>query len=190
MRYLGIAAVILALSGCRPPPAPVLSPFADGKDLVLLKPMKYQVADTGHVIIVPKGFVTDLASIPRGFCIYMGRLESHGRAAIVHDYLYWSQVSSREQADKLLLLAMEESCVGKPKRTSIYAGVRLGGKSAWESNRNERQSGLPRIIPEKYLPLPPDATWKEYRKILYDAGVRPRERGPSEPPPGWCDVVK
>ena len=72
---------------------------------------------------MPKGFVTDFASIPQAFWSF--GLSAHGRnskAAIVHDYLYWTQGCSREQADNLLMIAMKESSVDTGQRIAIYDG--------------------------------------------------------------------
>jgi hypothetical protein len=48
----------------------------------------YQIGQTSTVIVAPRGFVTDFASIPEAFWSF--GLSAHGRyskAAIVHDYL-------------------------------------------------------------------------------------------------------
>src|SRR5256885_9984018 len=48
---------------------------------------------------VPKGFVTDLASVPRIFWSYLRPDGNYAYAAIIHDYLYWVQSRAREAAD-------------------------------------------------------------------------------------------
>lgn len=63
------------------------------------------------MITVPSGFVPDGASIPRILHIAIPTTGWYGRAAIIHDYLYWSQLCTREQADNLMLIAMKESTV-------------------------------------------------------------------------------
>ncbi len=57
------AAVVCCLSaaGQQPIPAPVLKPFADNRDWVLMENLRYQIGQTSTVIVVPKGFVTDFA---------------------------------------------------------------------------------------------------------------------------------
>jgi len=83
-----------------------LSAAADNRDWVLIEHLRYQIGQTSTVIVVPRGFVTDVASIPQAFWSF--GLSAHGRyskAAIVHDYLYWTQGCSREQADNLLMIA-------------------------------------------------------------------------------------
>src|SRR5207247_1284886 len=51
---------------------------------------------------VPEGFVTDLASIPRVFYWALRPDGAYAHAAVVHDYLYWQQKTTRELADDTL----------------------------------------------------------------------------------------
>src|SRR5207245_3938845 len=52
-------------------------------------------------------------------------------AAVVHDFLYWDQSCTREQADDLLRVAMAESQVDPKQRDIIWRSVRTFGHSAW-----------------------------------------------------------
>lgn len=88
-------------------------------------------------ITVPKGFKTDLASIPR---IAMSIIPVHGkqtRAAVIHDWLYvmGGKVSegtfTKKQADELFRDIMEEQGVGKIKRNIMFAAVRVGGRGSF-----------------------------------------------------------
>lgn len=56
----------------------------------LEEPVSYRVvdADDSEVVTVPPGFHTDFASIPRPFWFWIAPWGRHGRAAIVHDFLY------------------------------------------------------------------------------------------------------
>lgn len=173
MKRLGIIAIILLVASCARIPAPTMRPFADNHDWVLVEDLTYNVGESGLSITVPKGFVTDFASIPQA--LWSFGLSPHGRyskAAIIHDYLYWTGDCTKEQADNLLLIAMKESGVCDSKAKIIYEGVNLGGESAWNSNKAQREMQLPRIIPLEYLSLPDDATWCEYRMFLRSSGVR------------------
>src|SRR2546422_337552 len=111
------------------------------------------------------------ASIAQPFWSLLSPHGLYSKAAIVHDYLYWSQLCTREQADNIFLIAMKESGVAPAQRLDIYAGVRAGGGAAWNANRDERARGLPRVIPENFLRMPSAATWAEYRKTLVARGV-------------------
>jgi hypothetical protein len=168
----------------QPIPAPVLKPFADNRDWVLMENLVYQIGQTSTVIVVPRGFVTDFASIPQAFWSF--GLSAHGRyskAAIVHDYLYWTQGCSREQADNLLMIAMKESRVDTGQRIAIYEGVRLGGSQPWLNNADERQRGMIRVVPEAALGFGPEVVWRDYRSTLAPSAVT--ELGVVEPP-AYC----
>jgi hypothetical protein len=155
-----------------PIPPPVVKPFADSRDWMLVETVEYSIGNSGVIISVPKGFVTDFASIPQP--LWSFGLSPYGRfskAAIVHDYLYWKQDCTREQADNLLLIAMKESGVSRTQQSEIYLGVRAGGETAWESNRRARAAGLIKIIPGDRLDFPYEINWPDYRKQLLDLGV-------------------
>jgi hypothetical protein len=164
----GLVAALL-LSGCMSLaiPQPVVKPFADGRDWVLMRPLTYDVPAAGQSGVVPLGFVTDFASIPRGLWTALPPYERYGPAAIVHDYLYWAQPCTREEADMVLLEAMRESKVPLATRETIYRAVRVGGRRAWTANARERAQGLRRMIPpDRIESIPSDATWPEFRKTL------------------------
>lgn len=168
-----------------PPPAPEPAPdpippvpqleFADGKYQMLFVPMTWSIGASGVSITVPAGFVHDNASVP---ALLQSLLPSHGtygKAAVVHDYLYWSQTCTRLQADNLLMVAMKESDVPPASRTAVYRGVRLGGGSAYRENRAARAAGIVRVVPPEFRELPATATWQQYQAMLRDAGVRDPE---------------
>ena len=113
------------LAGQQPPPAPVVQPFVDGADWVVVKPFTYRIGNTNHEITVPAGFVTDFASIPLIFRSVLSPTGQPGRAAIVHDFLYWQQWCARPQADRILLLAMIESRVSATVRQGVYRAVHV-----------------------------------------------------------------
>jgi len=156
----------------QPIDAPLMKPFADNRDWVLFRALEYRVGQSDVTITVPRGFVTDFASIPQPFWgTGLSPNGTYSKAAIVHDYLYWTQGCTRKQADNILLIAMKESEVDTTTRAAIYEGVRFGGDSAWESNAAERARGLPRIIPDSDLEFGPTILWRDYRALLAQRGV-------------------
>jgi hypothetical protein len=163
----------LALVGANVPPAEPLLPFGDFQDWILFAPLQWTIGATHDSITVPIGFVTDLASIPQMLWSIGLRPEGqYSRAAIVHDYLYWSQNCTREQADHLLLIAMKESNVGTIQEDLIYAAVHTAGGSAWDNNAKEKKAGLVRILPpEVRNPNDPNMIWSVYRAQLFKQGV-------------------
>lgn len=166
-------ATIVILCGCKAIKPVSVTLFIDGNNCVLNDRLIYQIDNSTNTIVVPAGFVSDFASIPRVFYSIYRPTGRYQWAAVVHDYLYWEQTTSREEADNILLHAMQESGVSRVDRDVIYYAVRLGGNSAWDQNKSEKDRGLPRIIPREYMDIPANTTWEEYRKFLFDHGVRP-----------------
>jgi Protein of unknown function (DUF1353) len=123
-----------------------MTPFGGGQDSVLMSELAYRIGDTNHIIIVPAGFVTDFASTPRAIWSVLPPTGRYQMAAIVHDFLYWEQQCTREQADSLLRVAMAESLVGPFKRDIIWRAVRDFGDGAWKANARAKADGQPRII--------------------------------------------
>lgn len=116
---------------------------------------------TFKTVNVPEGFVTDLASVPRAFWQLMRPEGRYAYAAVVHDYLYWAQDRSKEEADKIFRFAMEDSKVDATALTTLYAAVDLLGRSAWENNCKLKKSGERRVLKR----FPPDFTtsWAEWK---------------------------
>lgn len=100
------------------------------------------ITSNDSTITVPKGFVTDLASIPSVFRWLPGMSPtgSSRKAAVLHDYLYAIQDRSRAQADDLFLTALEACDVSWLVRRAMYVGVRAGGWVAWNSRAKARDA--------------------------------------------------
>jgi hypothetical protein len=113
-------------------------------------------------IVVPKGFVTDLASIPRAFWSLLRPDGEYAYPAIIHDYLYWTQKTSREQADLILRLAMKDFEIDSATALTIYKLVRVGGASAWQANFDLKMQGERRTL--KRFPEDPRVTWAIWKK--------------------------
>ena len=184
-RLLVILVAALIVASCQPPPSPAVRAFGDNKFWITIEDMEYIIGSTQDRIVVPRGFITDFASIPQVlWSIGLSPQGQYSRAAVIHDYLYWSQGCTRAQADRLLVIAMKESKVGKFDEVAVYRGVQLGGTGSWNDNAKERAAGLPRVVPAKYLrPADPNMNWPTYRAMLVRQGV-------SDPPfprnPSYC----
>lgn len=113
-------------------------------------------------VTVPKGFVSDLASIPRIFWSALRPDGTYAYAAIIHDYLYWTQTIPRESADEILKSSMEDFEVEPFTVQAIYRAVRVGGGSAWSQNAKAKAGGQRRVLAE----FPPTARtrWSDWRK--------------------------
>ena len=103
------------------------------KPFVLQKKFVYHVGkiNSGHNIVVEKGFRTDFASIPRIFRIVFDRIGTHSKAAMVHDKLYDSKITSRKRADDIFFEAMCVYNVNVIKKWVFYLSVRSFGWIVW-----------------------------------------------------------
>lgn len=126
----------------------VVSPVSDGMRWVLTDPFEFHCRIDGntHRIVVPRGFLTDFASVPLPLRLVLPPWGRYGFASVVHDWLYWEQSLPRETADVLLLEGMRTLRVRVPVRWAIYVGVRAFGASAWLRNRQERARGVLRVV--------------------------------------------
>ena len=92
-------------------------------------------------ITVPKGFETDLASIPRQLRRQLPQWEGWTGAAIVHDYLYATQPDgiTRQEADNIFheLMLADQVTIGRARR--MYSAVREFGDIAWRSHQKTRE---------------------------------------------------
>ena len=82
-------------------------------------------------VVVPAGYVTDFASIPRAVHFIISPFGKHAEAAVIHDWLYAlgtpKDRKSRRTADKAFAKALKLLEVNFFKRTIMYLAVRLGG---------------------------------------------------------------
>lgn len=161
---------------------------ADGNIFAYLEPQPYEIIRTGRTVVIPQGFVTDFASVPLAAQSVLPQLGPHAMAAVLHDFLYWDQSCTREQADLLFYEAMTEYGVTNWRRSIAYWAVRLRGGGAWTTNAAERKAGAPRIIPDKYLTIPANARWDEYRAFLIKEGVKAEPFPTAQNAPAYCSL--
>lgn len=166
--------------------APVFRMFlGDGRNLVLLNELRYEIPNSEKVIVVPAGFVTDLTSTPALLTPIVPTMGRHTVAAIVHDYLYWDQRCGKEKADRLFQIAMDEY---EAKRAWLAEkGVQLGGMPSWEQNNSDKGRGLAKILePKQIQEIPINAQWEDYRDELLRSGYREKEL---DGHPTYCDAI-
>lgn len=85
-----------------------------------------------NIIVVPKGFRTDFASVPKFLRNFFPPMERYGAAAVVHDYLYVKQWVDRKTADRIFYDLVLQSGVGPTKAKLMYWAVRIGGRRYWQ----------------------------------------------------------
>ena len=97
-------------------------------------PFRYQSDLAADMITVPVGFRTDFASVPRFGWVYSIFGNIAHQAAVIHDWLYYAGITSRKQADRILLEAMEVTGIGW-RQYPIYWQVRQWGWEPWNAHR-------------------------------------------------------
>lgn len=115
----------------------------DGRPLWrLLTPLRYQSALLRTRLVVPAGFLTDFASVPRWPMVWLLAGDTAHAPAAVHDFLYQVHLPGvpRALADDVFdeALGLHQPDLGilrTPEwRRRLMAGlIRLFGESAWRS---------------------------------------------------------
>lgn len=99
----------------------------------LTRGLVYESKIADRVIIVPCGFITDFASVPRLPFVYWLCGGVADEAAVVHDWLYSTGATSRKMADDVLAEACEAlglkgwKWAKGARRSAMWAAVRLFG---------------------------------------------------------------
>ena len=96
----------------------------------LLSPLIYRSDVADDTFVVPKGFVTDFASVPRIPLVFDWLGDRGNLAAALHDRLYSKpHMVRRAMADRILLEALIVQGVPRLAALAIWLGVRIGGAS-------------------------------------------------------------
>lgn len=117
----------------------------------------------GRATTIPKGFVFDGASFPKGtlakFLIH-GAAGVHGSAydptvlaaGLIHDYMYrnpdGNPLYTQEYAD--MMIAVNATISGNRSAMEIWEGLWLAGSKAYGGHADRRQNGDYEIFTEKY----------------------------------------
>lgn len=98
----------------------------------------YRVNYGGKTFLIPRGFESDGASVPRLFWrVVFPNSDSHATTAgICHDYIYRLQPEgwTREEADRMFLSLLVEFGVPVCQALMAYHAVRWFGGIAWKEN--------------------------------------------------------
>ena len=111
----------------------IVTPIQDGRRWKLVKSFSYHVGSqhSRFVIKVPRGFVTDFASVPQFLWGWLPSWGKYGKAAILHDYIYQTHLTERSIADSIFYEAMLISGTRLLRAKLMYYGVRLFGWLVW-----------------------------------------------------------
>ena len=89
-------------------------------------------------VIIPAGFKSDGASIPKiAWSLIGSPWGKYAKSAVIHDYLYRTQTTTRKEADKIFLDGMKILGVSWWRRGTMFNCVRLAGFIPWRNRRRE-----------------------------------------------------
>ncbi len=77
------------------------------------------------VYVVPLGFITDLASVPRSLWAIFPPSGIYTEASVIHDHMYSTRNVPRKIADKTYLHNLKMCGVGYVRRNLMYNALRL-----------------------------------------------------------------
>jgi hypothetical protein len=113
----------------------------DGDSFVLGQDATFEFgnSDARIAICVPKGFSTDLASIPSWAGAFgFDKLGKHSRPAILHDYLFVVQAFEFETVNALFREALRAEGVSSFRATVMAIACEIGGKKRWKQIGRDR----------------------------------------------------
>ena len=111
---------------------------------IVLEDIEY-TSLSGKVYIVPRGFVTDLASIPKIAQVVYSIDDETRCPAVLHDWLYCTKQTSREEADSLLKEAITRANSAQFKANSFWIAVRMGGWLYWNKRNGIREEDFVKL---------------------------------------------
>lgn len=124
---------------------PALRQLKRGEELWQLEDILVFFSALLHkLIVVPKGFITDFASVPRLPLAYLLFGNKGHFSAIVHDWLYSTQMFERRVCDQVFKEALEAEGLNKFEIWMMFAGVRIGGWVGWGAENRPQ----PRAVQE------------------------------------------
>lgn len=118
--------------------------FLNNLHLTVLKDDSFQLSRDFYVqlddteMCIPEGFTTDLASVPRVPFVYIAVGGRGHKAAVIHDFLYFNTMFTREICDKYFYYALRESGVNYFYAKAMYLGVCAGGGAYYNKRLNAK----------------------------------------------------
>ncbi|MOA12474.1 hypothetical protein D3C78_1324690 [compost metagenome] len=101
----------------------------------MARPLQYLTRDC-RLVVVPAGYRTDLASVPRiAWSLVPRDEEAARRASVLHDYLYTDLTArfTRQEADRIFHDALLEDGMPRALAWLLWCAVRVGGRGNWEA---------------------------------------------------------
>lgn len=113
-------------------------PFLLTEDFVYLWPGKGSWKPME--ICVPKGYSTDLLSIPRPLWPVLSPFGAGAWGALPHDLGYSTHFGPRAMIDQILYDAARDSGASQFRASILYSGVRVGGGFKWDGHNPAEMS--------------------------------------------------
>jgi hypothetical protein len=117
---------------------------------VLAADWLYCYPPTRELVLVPRDYVTDFASIPRFARHIIEPYGDNAEGAVAHDWFYAvGEPGQRAKADSVLRQGLKEQHVGWLTRNVVWAAVRMfggrsyGGSREWDQRFGNPQTGAP-----------------------------------------------
>jgi hypothetical protein len=110
----------------------IFSPVPNSDDWIVRGEIRFYSAILGRVITVPLLFITDLASTPFWLWWKYPPSGKYDLAVILHDWLFWTQQCTFDEANQVLREAMLICGCKQKDANNFYWGVRLGSKGVWD----------------------------------------------------------
>lgn len=107
---------------------PLKGEILDNGCIVLTESFEWYDSETKAITKVPKGFVSDFASVPQILQFLIPKIGKYSKPAVLHDFLceeFKLGNNTRKFADDTFMEAMKVKGVNWFQRGIIYAGVRL-----------------------------------------------------------------
>ena len=122
-----------------------------GKSTFMVRdPLTMTFPDGAPAITVPAGFVTELSSVPKRLHWWGGKTEASMAPAVIHDYLYWYQPCTQDEADAVMYFAMRALGANDPNAATVYRAVRSAGSALFKKNTDMRRTGDMRTFTAQY----------------------------------------
>ena len=144
---------------------PTLMPFIDFDFWYIDRDLRWDPPKGSSLpsVKVPKGFVCDLASVPPIFWGVYPPIGRYAYAAVVHDYLYWTQTTSQDVADEILAIGMRDAGADEGTISKFKFAVTAVGGIAWSNNRKAKARGEKRIL--RVFPKDKLMSWGKHKVI-------------------------
>lgn len=111
--------------------------YYDGNFWILHEDLAYKTGSE-EVITVPKGFITDFASVPIVCNWFIPKSGKYDPAAVIHDWLYFKKEKPRNVCDGIFCDAMKDLGVNYAQASVMYYALRSFGWIAWKFGRDKR----------------------------------------------------